>query len=190
MNHLSEQELFDYVDRRLSAAAELDADAHCAACAHCRQIADLHRALAKGAAAPVTGLLPRDFAESVMRRAHVPKHASRFSWLLQNSSNIVAMIVVLGILASVIYVASQSQPSAGTAESTYLQTLSLWKDASSSALTGAISGLMKHVTKTVKPIVSESGKVFGGVFWLGAAAFLVLALADKLRTRMKMMIML
>jgi anti-sigma factor RsiW len=184
MIHLSEHIIIEYTDRRLDADADRDVREHIALCAQCRQMVELHKAIAHSAVEPVTGLLADDFAERILRRVHVPARVSRLSWLLQNSSNIIAMIVVLGILATVGYMASQpSSGGAGVADdSMYGQWLSVWNNASGSA-TAVIS---RYSTKLVSPVVSEKGSVLGSAFWIGTAALLALGLLDKLRIRLKL----
>lgn len=185
MKHLSEAQIFEYIDRLMPAADARTADAHCASCAQCRQRVEFHRALARAAAQPAAGLLADDFAERVMRRSNIsPQRVPRFSWILRNSSNIIAMVVVLGILAAVGYFSAPGpdvqQDAAGT--SVYTNIFSAW-DTISAAI---MSVFTKHTADVIPPgIASQSEKVFGNVFWLGAAAFLLLALADALRHRLK-----
>jgi anti-sigma factor RsiW len=184
MIHLSEQIIIEYIDRRLAADAAKDIQEHIALCAQCRQMVEFHKAIARSAVQPVTGLLADDFAERILRRVHVPARVSRLSWLLQNSSNIIAMVVVLGILSAVGYMASQ--PSSGAAgvadDSMYGQLFSVWNNASSSTM----AAVSRYSTKLVSPVVSEKGSVLGSAFWIGTAALLALGLLDKLRIRLKL----
>ena len=181
MTHLSEQELIEYSDRRMTAAAERIANAHCALCPQCRQKTELHRALRRSGAEPMSGLLSNGFTDSILRRAHVPRPAPRFSWILQNSSNILAMVLVLGILSGVGYIAAQLPQTNGGDESAYSKIFSMWTDASSSAM----AVLSVHAKQAVTPVVSKTGSVFGNVFWLAAAAFLLLGFLDTLRVKRK-----
>lgn len=183
MTHLSEAMIYDYIDNRLQAASMRSAEEHCASCARCRRVVELHRALRRTASVPETGLLSEDFTERLLRRAHVPTPAPRRSWILQNIASMVAMAVVLGILGVVWYVAVTPAPDSGAADqSIYTQ----WYAMAGSAVSSTMTALTQHSTSVVTPVVTESGGVFSGVFWIGVAALVILGAIDLVRSRLKL----
>lgn len=184
MTHVSETEVLDYIDHRLSAQTERVIEAHCAECAQCRRSVEFNRALMRSAGVIEPAGLAVDFTERVMRHSHIPVRRARFSWLLENSANIVAMIFVLCILAIVAYAMSLPSTDSGAAsDSSYARIYGFWRDASSTA----VSSFIQHTSQTTQPLATDSGKILGNGFWIGAAVLVLLGFADKIRTRLKAM---
>ncbi len=174
MKHLSEREVCDYVDGLMGAHHAAAAE-HIAACGSCRSLVALHRRIRSEAAHGSEGLLSEDFTKRIMRDIHMPQAAPRFSWLVENSAHIVAMIFVAGIVGGIFYVAGQASPEADS--SVYSRQLSLWHDSYSSVM-NAIAARNREL---LLPVVSETTGFFNSVFVMAVAALLVLGSLDKLR---------
>ena len=175
MNHVSEQELCDYIDGR-AAAPDDKASRHIAECASCRARVELQRQIRNSASHADRRLLSKNFTHQVMRKVLPPRPAPRFSWLVENSANIFAMLFVVGIIASIIYIVAQSTPDAG--DSVYVRQFSLWRDAHASV----VNTLSSHHTDTFDPVLIESHCLFINAFVMGLGALLLLGSLDKLRS--------
>ncbi|MGE5314953.1 MAG: anti-sigma factor family protein [Acidobacteriota bacterium] len=179
MNHLTEEELLDYVDGRASQSAMRTAEEHCRRCAHCRQRAEFERSLSRAASVAPPTQLSEHFTERVMRASLAERRTPRFAWLLHNSASFIAMAAVLGILAAVGSLTGLGADAGPESASPYLRIFTLWSTASESAA----SGLSRAMQEMVKPVVSQTGSVFGSVFWIGVAALLLFGFADRLRMK-------
>ncbi len=174
MNHLSEQELYDYADGR-SGAPDAAVSQHLAECGTCRSVAALQRQIRTSAAGADEGLLSNNFTKRIMLDIRVPLAAPRFSWLADNSAHLVAMIFVVGVVGCIMYSAAQSSPVAD--DSAYARLFAFWHD----GYRYAMSAFMPRNTEALLPVVSETTGLFNGVFFMGIAALLVLGSLDKLR---------
>ena len=174
MNHLSEQEVFEYIDGRPDTLRD-EAARHLAECERCRQTIALHRKIATGASHAGAGIVSKDFTKRVMRDIRTPHAPPRFSWLIENSANIVAMVFVVGIITCIIYIATQSVPDAG--DSVYARQLEPFR----AWYVSAMNSLAAHRSEMLGPVVNGTQDSFGSVFWTGVAALVVLGSLDKLR---------
>jgi hypothetical protein len=174
MNHLSEQELFEYIDSRPGALRD-DAARHLAECETCRQTIALHRKIGSDASHAGEGIVSKDFTKRIMRDIRTPHAPPRFSGLIENSANIVAMVFVVGIITCIIYIAAQSTPDAG--ESVYARQFETFR----TMYVSAMNSLTAHNRETLGPVAYGTQDSFSSVFWTGIAALVVLGSLDKLR---------
>ncbi len=175
MKHLSEQDVFDYIDDP-SGTAVRDAALHAAECDACRKRIEMHRRIGVSAAGVDTHVLPKNFTARVMLTLGAPKAAPRLSWLSENGANIFAMVFVVGIAGCAVYVALHASPDA--AESVYARQYSLWRDAYASVM----QVFAARNREVFLPVVSETKGIFSSVFLIGAAALVLLGSLDKLRS--------
>lgn len=173
MNHLSEQELLECMDGQPDAAQGTVAN-HIAECDRCRAMIILQRQIRNSGARVEKGLLSANFTNRIMLDIHSPQPAPRFSWLLENSANVFAMIFVIGVVGCIIFIAAQTSP--GSGDSAFSRQMTLWHD----AYAYIMNAILARNRETLLPVVSEAQGIFGNVFLMGGAALLLLGFLDKL----------
>jgi anti-sigma factor RsiW len=173
MKHLSEQEVCDYIDGRTGESHDAAAR-HLAECASCSAAAALQRRIRVSASRADEGLLSKNFTDRIMRSVVSPRTAPRYSWLIENSANIFAMVFVVGVIIAIIYAVTQSTPDAG--DSMYARQFSLWRDVYASA----VKAISARNTDALIPVETMTHGIFNSVFVMALGALLLLGSLDKL----------
>lgn len=99
MNHLTQEQIFAFIDGNFDDALEHQINAHLAACTRCNNEVALQRALLRTARELPLSKTSRGFTERVMGRVLRPARNNSLSYkILQNLGYVFAMMIVLAVL--------------------------------------------------------------------------------------------
>jgi len=154
MDHLTQEQIFAFLDSQLDDALEHRFNAHLAECARCRNEVALQRSLARTVSELPLEETSTRFTGRVMSRVLQSQKRSFSEKILQNLGYAFAMMMVLGVLGYLL--SNSSSLFSGSGESQPSEFVTAWKTFSANAsqfLTQSTSQMSNTVTQqTATPL--------------------------------------